>query len=230
MCAHLAISAASEATGAMSGVCAVAVGALAGLIGLKVSFAAPPRAPKKRQPRNGVTERERPRCFCEPLGAEPMSIRSRLPRASVAKGPPGISFHSSEAADHLNCTRVSTGHWCGTGLKKAHLTLRVSLARLFLAIARHGVTGSALEPYTGASRAGVRLKTRDKCGLGQLRLDTDGPGPGERQRRRARELRAGNSASWHLLRDTVTRGRSSLSARHLAFSVALLAQAHQYQV
>ena len=38
-----------------------------------------------------------------------MSIRSRLPRASVAKGPPGISFHSSEAADHLNCTRVSTG-------------------------------------------------------------------------------------------------------------------------
>ena len=101
MCAHLAISAASEATGAMSGVCAVAVGALAGLIGLKVSFAAPPRAPKKRQPRNGVTERERPRCFCEPLGAEPMSIRSRLPRASVAKGPPGISFHSSEAADQL---------------------------------------------------------------------------------------------------------------------------------
>ena len=131
MCAHLAISAASEATGAMSGVCAVAVGALAGLIGLKVSFAAPPRAPKKRQPRNGVTERERPRCFCEPLGAEPMSIRSRLPRASVAKGPPGISFHSSEAADHLNCTRVSTGHWCGTGVKKAHLTVRVSLARLF---------------------------------------------------------------------------------------------------
>ena len=118
MCAHLAISAASEATGAMSGVCAVAVGALAGLIGLKVSFAAPPRASKKRQPRNGVTERERPRCFCEPLGAEPMSIRSRLPRASVAKGPPGISFHSSEAADHLNCTRVSTGHWCGTGSKK----------------------------------------------------------------------------------------------------------------
>ena len=95
MCAHLAISAASEATGAMSGVCAVAVGALAGLIGLKVSFAAPPRAPKKRQPRNGVTERERPRCFCEPLGAEPMSIRSRLPRASVAKGPPGISFRGT---------------------------------------------------------------------------------------------------------------------------------------
>ena len=133
MCAHLAISAASEATGAMSGVCAVAVGALAGLIGLKVSFAAPPRAPKKRQPRNGVTERERPRCFCEPLGAEPMSIRSRLPRASVAKGPPGISFHSSEAADHLNCTRV-TG--VEPGSKEAHLPVRVSLARLFSSEAR----------------------------------------------------------------------------------------------
>ena len=152
MCAHLAISAASEATGAMSGVCAVAVGALAGLIGLKVSFAAPPRAPKKRQPRNGVTERERPRCFCEPLGAEPMSIRSRLPRASVAKGPPGISFHSSEAADHLNCTRVSTGHWCGTGLKKAHLTVRVSLARLF------GVRSGGPAPSSGTA---IRTRWRD---------------------------------------------------------------------
>ena len=61
--------------------------------------------------------------------------------------------------------------------------------RKALAIARHGATGSALEPYTGASRAGVSLKTRDKCGLGQLRLATDGTGPGERQARRARELR-----------------------------------------
>ena len=33
------------------------------------------------------------------------------------------------------------------------------------------------------------LKTRDKCGSGQLGPATDGPGPGERQRRRARELR-----------------------------------------
>ena len=49
-------------------------------------------------------------------------------------------------------------------------------------------TGSALEPYTGASRAGASLKTRDKCGLGQLRVATDGPRPGERQRRRGGEL------------------------------------------
>ena len=92
---------------------------------------------------------------------------------------------------------------------------------------RHGATGSALEPYTGASRAGVRLKTRDKCGLGQLRLATDGTGPGERQGRRGGELGAGNSAFWHLHRDKVTRGRSSLSAHDLAFPVALLAQVHR---
>ena len=39
-----------------------------------------------------------------------------------------------------------------------------------------------------ASRAGVSLETRDKCGLGQLGLATDGPGPGERQGRRGGEL------------------------------------------
>ena len=41
---------------------------------------------------------------------------------------------------------------------------------------------------------------------------------------------AANNAFRHLHRDKVTRGRSSLPAHHLAFSVALLAQAHQYQV
>ena len=117
-------------------------------------------------------------------------------------------------------------HLVHEGCKSGHFTVLGADDDLWkaLAIARHGVTGSALEPYTGASRAGVRLKTRDKCGLGQIRVATDGPEPGERQRRRGGELRAGNSASWHLLRDKVTRGRSSLSARHLAFSAALLAQ------
>ena len=61
---------------------------------------------------------------------------------------------------------------------------------------RHGATGSALEPYTGASRACLSLKTRDKCGLGQLRLDTDGPGPGERQGRRGGELRSRFVGTW----------------------------------
>ena len=99
--------------------------------------------------------------------------------------------------------------------------------RKALTIARHGPPGVLSSAYTGASRAGVSLKTRDKCGLGRLRRATDGPGPAWRQRRRGGELGAGNSAFWHLHRDKVTRGRSSLSAHHLAFSVALLAQAHQ---
>ena len=81
---------------------------------------------------------------------------------------------------------------CGSG----HITVGGADddLRKALTIARHRASGSALEPYTGASRAGVSLKTRDKYGLGQLRPATDEPGPGERQRRRGGELRAGNSA------------------------------------
>ena len=83
---------------------------------------------------------------------------------------------------------------CGTG----HFTVdgADNDLRKALAIARHGATLSALEPYTGASRAGVSLKTRDKCGSGQLRLDTDGPGPGERQRRRGGELGSRFVCTW----------------------------------
>ena len=80
--------------------------------------------------------------------------------------------------------------------------------------ARMGSTGDNLGALSVASRAGVSLKTRGKCGLGQLRPGTDGPGPGERQKRRGGELRAGNSASWHFYRDKVTRGLSSLPAHH----------------
>ena len=54
---------------------------------------------------------------------------------------------------------------------------------------RMGSTGDQYRALSVASRAGVSLKNRDKCGLGQLRLATDGPGPGERQRRRGGELR-----------------------------------------
>ena len=76
---------------------------------------------------------------------------------------------------------------CGTG----HITVGGADddLRKALTIARHRASGSALEPYTGASRAGVSLKTQDKCGSGQLGLATDGTGPGERQRRRGGELR-----------------------------------------
>ena len=96
-----------------------------------------------------------------------------------------------------------------------------------LAIARHGVTGSALEPYTGASQASVSLKTRDKCGLGQLRLATDGPEPGERQGRRARELRGWRVRVRPCRKASATKRYFLLSAHHLAISAALLAQAHQ---
>ena len=40
---------------------------------------------------------------------------------------------------------------------------------------------------------------------------------------------AANNAFWHVHRDKVTRGLSSLPAHHLAFPLALLAQAYQHQ-
>ena len=58
-----------------------------------------------------------------------------------------------------------------------------------LAIGSDGVHRGQSRALSVRSRAGVSLKTRDMCGLGQLRLATDGPGPGERQRRRGGELR-----------------------------------------
>ena len=78
---------------------------------------------------------------------------------------------------HEGC---GSGHFtvggAGDGLRKA------------LAIASYGVHRRQSRALSVASRAGVSLKTRGKCGLGQLRPDTDGPGPGERQRRRGGEL------------------------------------------
>ena len=96
-----------------------------------------------------------------------------------------------------------------------------------LATASDGVHRRQSRALSVASRASVSLQTRDKCGSGRLRLATDGPGPGERQGRRGGELISGNSASWHLHCDKVVRRLSSLSAHHLAFPAALLAQAYQ---
>ena len=74
---------------------------------------------------------------------------------------------------------------CGTG----HITVGGADTDLrnAIAIASDGVGQS--RALSVASRAGVGLKTRDKCGFRHPRLATDGPGPGERQRRRARKLR-----------------------------------------
>ena len=62
--------------------------------------------------------------------------------------------------------------------------------------ARMGSTGDNLGALSVASRAGVSLKTRGKCGLGRLRLAADGPGPGERQRRRGGELGSRFVGTW----------------------------------
>ena len=58
-----------------------------------------------------------------------------------------------------------------------------------LAIASDGVHRRQSGALSVASRAGVSLQTRDKCGSGRLRLATDRTGPRERQGRRGGELR-----------------------------------------
>ena len=92
-----------------------------------------------------------------------------------------------------------------------------------LAIASDGVHRRQSGALSVASPASVRFQTRDKCGSGRLRLATDMTEPGERQGRRGGELRAGNRASWHLLRDKVTRGRarSGTSRGHFGRKAAL---------
>ncbi len=90
----------------------------------------------------------------------------KAPLAAIAQNPGREGLHSITASMRLVHEGCGSGHFTVGG---ADIDLRKALA-----IARHGVTGSALEPYTGASRAGASLKTRDKCGLGQLRVATDG--------------------------------------------------------
>ena len=110
--------------------------------------------------------------------------RDEVPKSPFAASAQNLGregLHIMSESMHLVHGNCGTGHFTVGG---ADNDLRKALA-----IARHRATGSALEPYTGASRAGVSLKTRDKCGLGQLRLATDGTGPGERERRRGGELR-----------------------------------------
>ena len=83
---------------------------------------------------------------------------------------------------HENC---GSGHFTVGG---ADNDLRNALA-----IASDGVHREQSRALSMASRAGVSLKTRDKCGSGQLGPATDGPGPGERQRSRRR---GGELAGW----------------------------------
>ena len=143
----------------------------------------------------------------------------KAPFAAIAQNFGREGLHIMTASMRLVHEGCSTRHFTVGG---ADNDLRNALA-----IASDGVNRAQSRALSVASRAGVSLQTQGKCGSGQLGRATDGPGPGGRQRRRGGALGAGNSAFWQLHRDTVTRGRSSLSAHHLAFFVAILAQAHQ---
>ena len=158
----------------------------------------------------------------EAASSAPGRVAMKCQKALFAAIAPNFGregLHIMTASTRLVHEDCGSGHFTVDG---ADNDLRKALT-----ICSDGVHRGQSRALSVASRAGVSLKTRDKCGLGQLRLATDGPGPVERQRRRGGDLRAGNSASWHVLRDKVTRGLPSLSAHELAFSVALLAQAHQ---
>ena len=76
---------------------------------------------------------------------------------------------------------------CGSG----HITVdgAGNDRRNALAVASDGVHRRQSRALSVASRAGVSLETRDKCGFRLLRLAIDWPGPGERQERRGGELR-----------------------------------------
>ena len=103
------------------------------------------------------------------------------PFAAIAQKIGREGLHIMSESMHLVHGDCGTGHFTVGG---ADNDLRNALA-----IASDGVHREQSRALSMASRAGVSLKTRDKCGSGQLGPATDGPGPGERQRRRARELR-----------------------------------------
>ena len=92
----------------------------------------------------------------------------KAPLAAIAQNPGREGLHSITASMRLVHEGCGSGHFTVGG---ADNDLRKALT-----IARHGPPGVLSRFYTGASRAGVSLKTRDKCGLGQLRVATDGLG------------------------------------------------------
>ena len=117
-------------------------------------------------------------------GVGTCACRGELPKSVVC----GYCSKRRERRLHIMTAPMRPVHeGCGT----RHFTVGGADydLRKALAIASDGVHRGQSRALSVTSRAGVSLKTQDKCGLGQLRLATDGPGPGERQRRRARELR-----------------------------------------
>ena len=105
------------------------------------------------------------------------TCRDEVPKSPFAASAQNLGregLHIMSESMHLVHGNCGTGHFTVDG---ADNDLRKALA-----IARHRATLSALEPYTGASRAGVSLKTRDKCGSGQLGLATDDVEPHDREK------------------------------------------------
>ena len=89
---------------------------------------------------------------------------------------------------HIMTASMSLVHeGCGSG----HFTVdgAANDLRKALTIGSDGVHRGQSRALSVASRAGVSLKTQEKCGLGQLRVAADETGPGERQRRRGGALR-----------------------------------------
>ena len=103
------------------------------------------------------------------------------PSAASAQNIGREGLHIMTASMHLVHEGCGSGHFTVGG---ADNDLRNALA-----IASDGVHRGQSRALSMASRAGVSLKTRDKCGSGRLRLATDRTEPGERQGRRGRELR-----------------------------------------
>ena len=95
----------------------------------------------------------------------------KAPLAAIAQNPGREGLHSIAASMRLVHEGCGSGHFTVGG---AGIDLRKSVA-----IASDWVHQGQSRALSVASRAGVSLKTRDKCGLGQIRVATDGPGPGE---------------------------------------------------
>ena len=91
------------------------------------------------------------------------------PFAAIAQKIGREGLHIMSESMHLVHGDCGTGHFTVGG---ADNDLRNALA-----IASDGVHREQSRALSMASRAGVSLKTRDKCGSGQLGPATDGPGP-----------------------------------------------------
>ena len=89
------------------------------------------------------------------------------PFAAIAQKIGREGLHIMTASMHLVHRGCGTGHFTVGG---ADNDLRKALG-----IASDGVHRRQSRALSVASRAGVSLKTRDKCGLGQIKLATDGP-------------------------------------------------------